>query len=227
MIHLPDHEIAFFGYRRMSVYEYKKLFREGVLNGEKTPSYVRKRESMEDIYNLIPKVKLIISLRNPIQAIHSMFAQRVRAFAQKKKTGINPEEHKFEDVIRGDINLNAVVLSNFDYARHIKDNVLPFFNDSQITIIIQEEMEKDSSPVLEGVLDFLETGHENIYFGRQIYHDKDLKYDCIDYSTKEYRNSLKKIIEYYMPLKEDLIRVIGREIDEWNNIDQHYTGLLR
>ncbi|GAB1823412.1 sulfotransferase family protein [Herbidospora sp. RD11066] len=51
--------------------DYEALFRPGYLNGESTPFYLYDRDAQRRIKDLIPDVRLIVVIRDPVERAHS------------------------------------------------------------------------------------------------------------------------------------------------------------
>jgi hypothetical protein len=226
-IHLPQKEIGFFNKEVASLKEYNSLFKEGMINGEKTPNYIRGKKAMNRIFNLLPKVKLIICVRYPVQAIHSLYDQRVRSFYLEMPNGIDPGEISFPDIVNHDLKINAVSLKTYDYHFFIEHNALSLFREDQIKVIVQEELYQSPQQNLDGLFTYLGVEHEEVSIEEKVFYDANYKYDSIDYENDDYKKALAKTLSYYKASINNLYGFLGRRIDEWDKFEEHYVKLLK
>jgi len=109
---------------------YKTFFKE--YSNEKviidiTPNYMYVKEVPKRIYNILPNVKLIFVLRDPIMRAYSNYWQNVRAMKEKRS---------FSDAIK--VNGNPYVYKSM-YYKHL-ENYLKTFDRENIFILISEEL---------------------------------------------------------------------------------------
>ena len=157
-------------YRRKFPSHIRKLYQNG-LTGEATPYYLFHPLSPSRIYSLIPNVKLIILLRNPIdRAISHYWMEFERgneslpmdeAFSREKER-LSGEEAK---LINGEESYSFPhqrhsYLSRGIYADQL-DRYRKFFSDDQILIIQSERLFKDTKYVMKKVFDFLELRYKS------------------------------------------------------------------
>gem|GEM_PF-3989170 len=223
---LPQKEIHFFNRETITLKEYREMFQEGKINGEKTPGYVRSKKAMERIHALVPEVRLIVTLRYPVQAVHSFYEQRVRSFYLNKVHSINPADISFTDIILGDLDIRAVSMANYNYIHLLKNNVLRIFQREQLKIIIQEDMQNDPEKMLRDIFEFLGVEFEQLNIMNNKSYDSDYRYQHINYDTPEYGSALRKIMHYYRPTIDELYQFLGRKIEDWESLEKKYRGMI-
>ena len=189
---------------------YKKQFenknRTKLLTGEATPHYIFHPLAIKRIKQLLPNVKLIIILRNPIDNAYSHYQHY-------KIAGI--EKDTFEEAIKQDKQRYKILehLYNSDqvkehsltqvkmpyvsyatYVNHIK-RLLQIFPRKQILFIKNTELNENPQVVLKHIFDFLEIKQEKI---------KDLK----KHNIGKYENMKSKtryeLSEYFKRYNEEL-----------------------
>ena len=143
-----------------------KIEKKKFITGEATPYYLQNPNAPGRVFQLIPNVKLIALLRNPVDRAYSHY---------KRKKKNHTEELSFEDAtaqeesrIQGEIKKMEVDENYFSYKYHRLSYIsaglyaehlerwLKFFPRKQLLIIQTEEFLKDTTKVYERVLDFLE-----------------------------------------------------------------------
>lgn len=127
--------------------EYSKLFsdakdKNAKAIGEASPSYMYSKVACERIKESLPNVKLIASLRNPIDITYSYYQMQMRRVKPKEQVKID-----INNVIRwSDPGLY------FKYLRRYFE----VFNNTQIKIVIFEEWIKQPYSALMEIFQFLE-----------------------------------------------------------------------
>lgn len=145
---------------------------EGAINhvdlqtGEASPHYIFHPLAPERIAEVLPKVKLIALLRDPVERAFSHYQGNVRAgresltfeeaiasekerldgIEQKIRAGLNPPLHNY---------LHYSYLAKGIYADQLK-NWFRYFNRSRILILNSEAFYQDPDSVYQQVLEFLE-----------------------------------------------------------------------
>jgi len=109
--------------------------------GEASPIYVSSLHAVQQIAQRLPHVKLIFSLRNPIDRAYSAYVMRVRG-------GYEPRS--VEDAFQEDLDL----LKDKTYYKQL----LPWyehFDRKQIKIVLFEDIKQDSVRVTQALYDFI------------------------------------------------------------------------
>jgi len=199
------------------------------LNGEKVPAYIQNKEIMGRIADIISNVKIIICLRHPIQALHSLYALRVRDYYLKNKSAkfkINPEKNSFSQVVLENMDIGSVVLQNFCYVNSIRENLLPFFRLEQCFFVIQERMFRNTAAEMNKVFNFFNVEPASIPFHKAHFYDHQRKYPNIDYDSSDYPKAIEKLMHVYGACNKELFELLGEEIPEWEEYDEMYKGFL-
>ncbi len=156
---IGDHYIDRFRITRED--QYLKLFegREENLIGEATPEYLYYHEKVaESVYEYLGDIKIIISLRNPVDRAFSSYTNLVRDRREKLtfRQGLDQEEIRLAD--------NWDMLWAYKRAGLYSEQVKSFINRfSKVLIVKQEDMFESSLNVVRTVLRFLEVD-DNVDF---------------------------------------------------------------
>lgn len=141
----PEKEINFFNdhYNR-GIDWYKKFFnecsREKVI-GEFSPAYLPHNLTAKRIRKIVPEAKLIVSLRNPVDQIFSRYHYMITRQMYSKSFDEALKERPF-------------LIESAFYYKHIK-RYLEYFDESQILILIYEDLHRDAQSFLRKVYSFL------------------------------------------------------------------------
>tara|TARA_B110000196_G_C21027665_1_gene605996 strand:+ start:132 stop:989 length:858 start_codon:yes stop_codon:yes gene_type:complete len=138
-----------------------KIFNKKIISGEATPDYIYNPKVPKRIKKILPNVKLIVVLRDPIDRAYSHYHYM-------KRTG--RENLTFEDAIKGEEDRigNERKLEKFDgdnyrrysyldrglYLKQIQ-NWRKIFSKNQILIIKNEDLEENLESTLNDVFIFL------------------------------------------------------------------------
>ncbi len=132
-------------YRAKSLSDYEALFRNAPLaskRGEASPTYLRARAAPSRIKKVLPKCRLIASLRNPVDRAYSAYQMAFRAGATKIRVeDIKPDRDPW---IKG--SLYAESLSRY----------LEIFETSSLRIILFDDIIADPSGVMHDLFNFVE-----------------------------------------------------------------------
>ncbi len=141
-----EKEINFFNtYYDKGVEWYEKFFDKcpaGSLVGEFSPSYLANGLAPGRIKELLPDVKLIISLRNPVEQVYSRYLYIVNR---------NMYNNTFEEAL----NEKPHILEGAYYYKHIS-RYLEYFDRRRILVLVYEDLTKDAKSFLETIYEFLE-----------------------------------------------------------------------
>jgi hypothetical protein len=186
---------------------YKNLF-TGNCCGEKSAEYIYSKTAMERIAKHIPKCKIILCARNPVDRAYSEYQMQLHTAPGKNKNGFEVafKEHKgYRE--RG------------EYYSLLHNNVLPFFDKSQIFICLQELMSANTDDELNKLYSFLDVAphHAPVTIVSSDKRDVDIsdykvwktKYDPL---TEDIR---RNILNYYKTDNEKLFNFLGYKIDHW------------
>jgi alginate O-acetyltransferase complex protein AlgJ len=160
-------EIHYFSlYSDEEVEWYKKHFPkiEGKLVGDASPSYFDMANSIaipKNIKKLLPGVKLILIVRNPVERAISHFSHLCRVNKIPILANMDVNEffgRSFLDALRQTSTIDyylSLVLSFSTYSRKYK-NYLNVFDKEQLLVIKNEDLLRDPQNVMKRVFEFLE-----------------------------------------------------------------------
>jgi len=182
------------------------------ITGEATPYYIFQPLVPERVFKTIPKVKLIVLLRNPIDRAFSHYNHAIReghetlSFEDAIKDESNRLEEEKEKVIQGK---NSAAYQRLSFlSRGIYADQLSlwwkFFPKDQFLILKSEEFFDSPSSMLNKVFDFL--GLENFEI-RNFEKFNKFEYSKMSEKTREYLN------EFFKPHNERLYKFLGEEFD--------------
>jgi len=201
---------------------YKKFLeikiKSKIITGEATPNYVYFPDTENRIKKMLPDVKIIIILRNPIDRAYSDYNYR------KKLGRGNLESISFHDAVKEEIAKFANPKKNFldDLMDDYKglDTRLPFvhlgiylktlknwfevFNKNQLFVIQTEELEECPQKVVDEVLNFLNLKpFRSSNFGKKNVG----KYEEMNSETR------KILFDFYKPYNEELENFLGKKFN--------------
>lgn len=136
------------------------------INGEITPAYsVLSYERIKYIYRILPNVKIILILRNPIERAWS---QIMMTFVKKQNRPI--EEVKEEEILHFMKLYNCINRSNYI---QIMENWKDVFPENQIFIGMYEDIKNNPKIFLNNIFRFLgvseESNFEKYPYGKKIF----------------------------------------------------------
>lgn len=191
----------------------EKKTHQKFLTGEATPHYVFHPLAIKRIRNLIPNVKLIVVLRNPVENAYSHFQHYKRGGIEKEsfEEAVKTDKQRFEKInelynsnLIKEHDLRDVKIPYVSYATyviHIK-RLLEIFPREQILFIKNTELNQKPQEVLKKIFEYLQL---------QDFTVKDLekrnvgKYEKMNDETKEY------LREYFKPFNKQLEDLLQME----------------
>ena len=184
------------------------------ITGEDTPFYFWNPIAAKRIQKILPNIKLIIILRNPIDRAYSEYQDLVsresnspsfETFIENeintRKKGIIITEENFEI-----FNQNDSYLLKGIYIDQLKIWA-GLFPKEQIFTLSTESLNSDPTASMESVFQYLNLPDYKI---KKPQHQKQKKYTPMDSQTR------KLLIEFFKPHNERLFKFIGKEFD-WEN----------
>jgi len=188
------------------------------ITGEYTSTYIYHPDVPKRIFNLLPKIKLIVILRNPIDKAYSTYQQQFR-FGEYTTS--------FEDTINAEfrrINLNKdfpeLNSNNYDFENFVAQNIirhsiyadyletwLKIFDRKQILILNSEDLKNSTKETLHRVFHFLNVSNYDIANTSQVNVGK---YPLINKITR------KKLIKFFKPHNQRLNKLLDTEFD-WDD----------
>ncbi|RUS79010.1 hypothetical protein EGW08_013221 [Elysia chlorotica] len=200
---------------------------------EKTPAYIMTNESLDNIHEFNPKMKLIVIVRDPIVRLQSQFAHE---FAHSDSDVI-PPFRKWWNTKSDDKRIYHFT----HYARYIRW-VYIRFPRSQVLVLSEDDLEKDPLPVLKEAEKFL--GLPAAYSNDMFRFDAAKGFYCFNTRSNLFQrvrqlvkvssetgclgqdkgrehppiepDYLEHLREIIRPLNEDLFQLIGKRF-QWDN----------
>jgi len=188
----------------------KKLCNKEFVTGEASPDYIFHPFAAQRIYEMLPKIKVILLLRNPIDRAYSHYHHRLR---DGTETMSFEEAIKKEKVrLRGELqkilkneNYRSFNYKNYSYlTRGIYMNQLKpwmkFFNREQILILKSEDFFQNPRGVFNKATGFLNLPEWDLEGYRKFTHGK---YKPMDARLR------KKLVEYFKPHNKKLYKYLS------------------
>lgn len=188
------------------------------ITGEYTSTYMYHPDVPKRVFNLLPKIKLIVILRNPIDKAYSTYQQQFRfgEYTTSFEDTINAEFKRI-DLNKDFPELNS---NNYDFENFVAQNIirhgvyadyletwLKIFDRKQILILNSDDLKKSTKETLRRVFNFLNVSNYDIKDTSQVNVGK---YPPINKITR------KKLIEFFKPHNQRLNKLLDTEFD-WNN----------
>ena len=121
--------------------------------GEKTPGYLYNEKVPERMYGILPDVKLIFLLRNPIDRAYSHYWHNVREGLEwlSFEEALNKEEERIKNP------LGRQIYSYKDMGKYIIQikRFLEFYPKDKMLFLLTEDLKENRIDTLKMVLDFL------------------------------------------------------------------------
>jgi len=191
------------------------ILRKRFLTGEATPRYLDHPAVPKRIQKLIPNVKLIVLLRNPIDRTFSHYAMNVKNGFEKLEfeQAIKNETERVKEAYEFILKTNEHSLDYYLYAYLERSTYVnkirrwfEVFPKEQIMIIQSEEFFSNPSKIYNKVLKFLNLPRFELpeYKKRM---GGQYKKNSMDPDTR------KKLSDYFRPHNEELNRLLGINFD--------------
>ena len=200
-------EVRYFNQKfNKSLQWYSDLFLPGKdkIKGEKTPSYcVLPKKRIQFIHSIMPKVKVIFLMRNPIERDWSHAVMNLIKFDKKHLEQIPKEKFIFH------FNLNE----RFSNYLNIINNWRSFFPENQLFTGCFDDIHRHPKQLLIDIFNFLNVSSSinlsTFPYRKKI--NKNPKIQIPDF----YKNYLKN--KYALQIQK-LATIYSNTISEWNNI---------
>ena len=193
---------------------YTKLRKKKFITGEATARLLSYPHAPKRILKIIPNVKLIAILRNPIDRAYSLYNVEVAngreqlSFEEaikvesKRLAGEMERMKTDENYYSGEFYRKSYLFQGI-YADGLK-MWFDVFPKEQFLIIDFDELARNPTPIYDKIFDFLElpkfTHSKHIVYNTR-------KYDDMVPSTRKY------LIEYFKPHNEQLYNLLGKKFD--------------
>jgi hypothetical protein len=145
--------------------KFRKLLGKKTLTGEASGNYILNPNSPKRIRQLIPNVKFIVMLRNPVDRTLSHYKRRIRNKKETRsldeviKFELNNFEKEFNDYIKNENNVSLYpatsYLSRSKYSQQL-ENWFKYFPKNQFLFINSNDYFKNPLTEYNRILDFLD-----------------------------------------------------------------------
>lgn len=186
----------------------KKQF---AITGEDTPFYIWDPIVAKRILKILPKIKLIVLLRNPVDRAYSNYHLGIRAGTENLsfEDAIKAEIKKLEEINNDSKNniekytIRRSYLAKGFYADQLKI-WFKIFNLNQLLIISTEDLKSNPQKVLNKIYNFLEIPENHKLIPEK---QKKAMYPKMKNETREF------LINFYRKDNTELFNLIGQKFD--------------
>ena len=197
---------------------YKKLTsKKEIISGEASPYYIIHPHAPKRIFSVIPKVKLIILLRNPVDRAYSHHSHQTQLGFEKLtfRNAIEKEEERLNGEEEKMLKEEKYESYNFGHFTYFKRGIyidqlkkwFKYFPKEQILIIKSEIFFENPAKIVKQVFKFLELPNWS-----------DIKY--IKYAEGSYKrmdkDTRENLIRYFKLHNQRLYKFLGKDF-EWDN----------
>ena len=197
--------------------QFSKIKKKKFVTGEASPMYIFNQIVPKRMSKILPNVKLIAILRNPIDRAYSHYNMQVKngyetlsfeeAIANEEKRIAGEREKEEQDENYVSINLRDYsYLSRGLYAEQLKI-WMNYFPKSQFLILRSEDLENDPLHIMNQIFEFLQVPDFKI---PNLEKKNEGKYDRMNTSIRQ------MLIDYFKPHNEQLSKLLNRNFD-WDN----------
>ena len=191
-------------------YSYKKTG-QTVLTGESTPRYITHNETAPRMKKIIPDVKLIVILRNPVDRAYSHYHHMKRGTIGREFV----QNMSFEQYIKTEEFINSIcdipvhftnyrVLKTGIYIDYLQ-NWFKYYDRKQFLFLCTEDFYENPQQTLDKTFDFLELPPFKA--------NNLTNFNVGNYKKKMNEDTRKHLIEYYKPHNKRLYRLLGRDFN--------------
>ncbi|MFH0947242.1 MAG: sulfotransferase domain-containing protein [Planctomycetota bacterium] len=209
-LHLPEtggglNEVHFFDWEHhweRGVGWYREQFEPvAMLQGEKTPEYISQLKCHARMHATVPRARLILSLRNPVDRAYSHWNHFNQIHEESQEWGwiVRPFEEAIEstpDIVR-----------RGDYIDQV-EHLLRFYPRQQLHVVIAERLRKNPGLELNRICDFL--GVEPLEWEVRSIHQR-------SYAAPMSPEARQRLKERYAASNARLFEFLGERITEWED----------
>mgnify|MGYP001949421720 FL=1 len=191
-----------------------KILKKKFRCGDATPYYLFHPHSAKRIHETLPKVKLIVLLRNPVDRAYSHYNMEKRLGYEKLsfEEAIESEEKRLENekekmIYDSDYqSFNFQVYSYLSRGKYIEqfNEWFKYFKKDDLLILETEEFKRNKQKILSQTFDFLSI--DDVKF-TNLQNENVGKYPSLDENTRI------KLIEYFKPYNKKLFELLGKTFD--------------
>lgn len=190
-----------FGQKITREEDYRDLFSDyagQALIGESSPHYLVSDEARERIYEFCPDARLIVILRNPVDAIYSRYLMRCRDGSVTQSLGELLDEE--EEVLSGKSDRSRLQLVTAFYWQWLEKYYQRFPAD-QINVQIYEDYLQDSQLALGEVFAFLGVDSSFIPSDQRSYNRSGVPRQRWVKTLMAHRKSVRPLVRRILPAK--------------------------
>lgn len=171
------------------------------ITGEITPAYsVLHEDHVKNMYDLLPDLKLVFILRNPIDRVWSHY----RHFSEIHKFNIE-DEGSFLKFIKS----RHLTLEKSDYLKSI-DNYTKYFDKSQILFGYYDAIQEQPSELIKGIVDFLGGDSSKVAKECNLFEKSNVSQKLkITNEAKDF------LVDQFYPSMEELSKLFGGYCTRW------------
>jgi len=198
----------------------RQKLKGGWVTFEATPCYLMFPHAAERISQLLPNIKFIVMLRNPVDRAISHYFHEVAGNRENmpieeafkaEDDRIRPELKKIQD----DKTYHSIIYRNYSYKKRgvYYDQIrhyLQFFNKEQLFIIKSEEYFENPNLIFKSVYAFL--GVNDNFILRES-KPKSQDFEWLNRSGREVDAVKQELQEYFAPHNEKLYELLGRNFN--------------
>lgn len=196
-------------WKKKGIEWYKQIFDQDKCSGEKSANYIDSHDAFKRMREHCPKVKIILCVRNPTNRFYSEYQMQRDTAPGKHKKGFEAALNDKGYYKRG------------CYYETISNNVLPFFPQHQVYIVIQERMYRDTQGELNKVCEFLDVDSASFPIEQITFKERDKEmanyrrwqtgYEPMTSAAKEHLDKL------YKKQNQRFFDFLRFEIEEWKS----------
>ena len=193
-------------------FQITKIHKKKFLTGEATPHYISYSHAPKRVFNLIPNVKLIVILRNPIDRAYSQYQSRVSAGTEPLSfdDAIKKEDIRLENVLKKMEEDENYIHNNFFRYSYLHHGIyvnglrkwMETFPKNQFLILKAEEFYQKPAIIFESIQKFL--GLPKFHPANYAHYNLG-KYDDMNTETRKFLH------EFFKPYNEELYKFLGRD----------------
>lgn len=207
-VFLPSHEIQV----RNMIFSKLDRGKKDDLIGIRNPNLIYEMHNLAALISRNPRIRLIISLRDPASWLYSFFQYRrleIENNAQWLRRHVNTsglKDIRFDDIVYKGQSLMGADLQKGNFIYYIQ-SLLKYAEPDQILILFMEELSKDPGKTYEKIFRFLNLDYDSVPAEPIKANIHNASYE----PKSMYRNQLEYADVYYGPMKKELNALLERQ----------------
>lgn len=190
---------------------YYEEFKEGMVNGEKSPQYCHKPDIVFTLMKEhIPDCKFIFCVRNPVTRAFSAWNHYVTIWPKSKEYGIfDPKKSFYDNLLDPELQQCFLFAGCYNWAIN---RILIHYPMEQMHFVVQERLASKNKEIMQEewdkIADFLGVTKRRVY--QSYIHDRHYP-EPMSSPARDFLNG------YYYQHNQRFFKTIGMEIPEWKN----------